>query len=219
MPRIARVVCSDTPYHVTQRGNYRQDIFEEESDREKYMEFFMMYKEKYKVKLYAWCLMSNHVHFVVEPSTEDGLAKVFNNTNMRYSQYFNRKRGLAGHLFQGRFFSCVLDSDHLYEAIRYVELNPLRAGISNRPDAYRWSSARKHLTGKGDVVLNDVSKHLEIEDWRAYLKEKMDDEIVKRIRANTKTGRPSGNDKFIKKIEKKTGINFTFKKVGRPKKK
>ena len=82
----------------------------------------------------AWCLMSNHVHFVVEPSTEDGLAKVFNNTNMRYSQYFNRKRGLAGHLFQGRFFSCVLDSDHLYEAMRYVELNPLRAGVSTRPD-------------------------------------------------------------------------------------
>ena len=219
MPRIARVVCSDTPYHVTQRGNYRQDIFEEEADREKYMEFFMMYKEKYNLKLYAWCLMSNHVHFVVEPSTEDGLAKVFNNTNMRYSQYFNRKRGLAGHLFQGRFFSCVLDSDHLYEAIRYVELNPLRAGVSGRPDTYKWSSARKHLTGKGDIVLNDVSKHLEIDNWRAYLKEKMDEEIVKRIRANTKTGRPAGDDKFVKKIEKKTGMNFNFKKVGRPKKK
>jgi putative transposase len=163
--------------------------------------------------------MSNHVHFVVEPSTEDGLAKVFNNTNMRYSQYFNRKRGLAGHLFQGRFFSCVLDSDHLYEAMRYVELNPLRAGVSRRPDAYKWSSARKHLTGKGDIVLNDVSKHLEIDNWRAYLKEKMDEEIVKRIRANTKTGRPAGDDKFVKKIEKKTGMNFNFKKVGRPKKK
>ena len=219
MPRIARVVCSDTPYHVTQRGNYRQDIFEEEADREKYMEFFIFYKEKYKLKLYAWCLMSNHVHFVVEPSTEDGLAKVFNNTNMRYSQYFNRKRGLAGHLFQGRFFSCVLDSDHLYEAMRYVELNPLRAGVSSRPDAYKWSSARKHLTGKGDIVLNDVSKHLEIDNWRAYLKEKMDEEIVKRIRANTKTGRPAGDDKFVQKIEKKTGMNFNFKKVGRPKKK
>jgi hypothetical protein len=68
-------------------------------------------------------------------------------------------------------------------------------------------------------VLNDVSKHLEIEDWRAYLKEKMDEEIVKRIRANTKTGRPAGDDKFVKKIEKKTGMNFNFKKVGRPKKK
>ena len=64
MPRIARVVCSDTPYHVTQRGNYRQDIFEEEADREKYMEFFIFYKEKYKLKLYAWCLMSNHIHLV-----------------------------------------------------------------------------------------------------------------------------------------------------------
>jgi putative transposase len=77
MPRIARVVCSDTPYHVTQRGNYRQDIFEEEADREKYMEFFIFYKEKYKLKLYAWCLMSNHVHFVVEPSGILGTAPQF----------------------------------------------------------------------------------------------------------------------------------------------
>ena len=84
MPRDARVVCADVPYHVTQRGNYRQDIFEEDEDREKYMEFFMMNLEKFDVKLYAWCLMNNHVHFIVEPSTEDGLANLFRFAHMRY---------------------------------------------------------------------------------------------------------------------------------------
>ena len=129
MPRDARVVCAGDPYHVTQRGNYRQDIFDEEEDREKYMEFFMMYREKFNVKLYAWCLMSNHVHFVVEPSTETGLANLFRFAHMRYSQYFNKKKGASGHLFQGRFHSSPLDKEHLYEALRYVELNPLRAGL------------------------------------------------------------------------------------------
>ena len=219
MPRIARVVVPGAPYHVTQRGNYKQNIFDGNEDKQVYMDFFKLYAKKYQVKLLAFCLMDNHVHFILEPQQSDSLAFLFKYTHMRYSMYYNKKNGTPGHLFQGRFFSCVLDSDHLYEAMRYVELNPLRAGVSSRPDAYKWSSARKHLTGKGDIVLNDVSKHLEIDNWRAYLKEKMDEEIVKRIRANTKTGRPAGDDKFVKKIEKKTGMNFNFKKVGRPKKK
>jgi len=88
MPRDARVVCADVPYHVTQRGNYRQDIFEEDEDREKYMEFFMMNLEKFDVNLYAWCLMNNHVHFIVEPSTEDGLANLF-----RFALNFLQKMG------------------------------------------------------------------------------------------------------------------------------
>ena len=219
MPRDARVVCAGVPYHVTQRGNYRQDIFEEEEDREKYMEFFMMYLEKFEVKLYAWCLMSNHVHFIVEPSTEDGLANLFRFAHMRYSQYFNRKKGASGHLFQGRFHSSPLDADHLYEALRYVELNPLRAGIVSRVDGYKWSSMKTHLTGKGKYPLSSVNKYLEIHDWKEYLKEKADEEILKTLRSRAKTNRPAGDAKFIKKIEKLTGRTLTFNKKGRPKKK
>jgi putative transposase len=218
MPRIGRVVCSDAPYHVTQRGNYRQDIFEEEADREKYMEFFMMYKEKYNLKLYAWCLMSNHVHFVVEPSTEDGLAKVFNNTNMRYSQYFNRKRGLAGHLFQGRFFSCVLDEEHLYEAIRYVELNPLRANMVLNLEDYYWNSAYLRLTRNTAYKLDSIDNYFVITDWKTYLQEPLNEDKIAQLRTHTKTGRPLGNEKFIQKLEKKLGIKITIEKPGRKRK-
>ncbi len=218
MPREARVVCVGVPYHVTQRGNFRMNIFEEDVDREKYLEFFLMYKAEFGVKVYAWCLMSNHVHFIVEPSTERGLADLFKFTHMRYSQYFNKKRGVVGHLWQGRFFSSALDSDHLYEALRYVELNPLRAGIVNRIDGYVWSSMKEHLTGKGKLRLDDVSEHIEIEDWRAYLREKADEELVNNIRKKTKVGKPLGDSKFIKRIEKLTGRSFSLGKGGRPKK-
>ena len=219
MPRDARVVCAGVPHHVTQRGNYRQDIFDEEEDREKYMEFFMKYREKFNVKLYAWCLMSNHVHFVVEPSTEKGLADLFKFTHMRYSMYFNRKKRASGHLFQGRFYSSPLDADHMYEALRYVELNPLRAGIISRVDAYKWSSMKMRLTGKGKYALSSVHEYVEIDDWKAYLKEKCDEEILKTLRERTRTNRPSGDVKFIKKIEKLSGQTFNFSKKGRPKKK
>ena len=218
MPRDARIVCSGVPYHVTQRGNFKMDIFEEDADREKYLDFFKHYKEQFKVKLYAWCLMSNHVHFIVEPSTEKGLADLFKFTHMRYSQYFNRKKGSHGHLWQGRFFSCALDNDHLYEAMRYVELNPLRAGIVQRIDAYHWSSMKEHLGGKGKIQLDNVKKYLEIEDWKEYLREKGDEEIINNIRKRTKIGKPLGDAKFIKKMEKLSGKKFIYRKSGRPKK-
>ncbi len=218
MPRAARIVCIGVPYHVTQRGNFRMDIFEEDADREKYLEFFKQYKEQFKVKVYAWCLMSNHVHFIVEPTTEKGLAELFKFTHMRYSQYFNRKKGAHGHLWQGRFFSCALDNDHLYEAMRYVELNPLRAGIVQRIDGYSWSSVKEHLNGKGKMTLDAVTNYLEIDDWKEYLREKGDDELINNIRKRTKIGKPLGDAKFIKKMEKLSGKKFTFRKNGRPKK-
>jgi putative transposase len=209
-------VCEGVPYHVTQRGNYRQNIFEEDADREKYLELFLFYKEKFNIKLYAFCLMDNHVHFIVEPSSEKGLAQLFNCTHMRYSQYFNKKRAVNGHLWQGRFYSCALDADHLYEALRYVELNPLRAGIINRIDAYNWSSMKEHLNGKGVIKLDDHKHHIEIDDWRSYLKEKADDEILQQLKGRTKNGRPAGNISFIKKLEKKIGKAIPMHKKGRP---
>lgn len=143
---------------------------------------------------------------------------MFNDTHMRYSQYFNKKRAVAGHLWQGRFFSCALDSDHLYEAIRYVELNPLRAGIVNRIDGYYWSSMKCHLNGKGKLLLDSIDKYLQIDDWKAYLREKGDEELINNIRKRTKIGKPLGDAKFIKKMEKLSGKKFTFRKNGRPKK-
>ncbi|MFT6747346.1 MAG: putative transposase [Glaciecola sp.] len=218
MPREARIGCAGYPYHVTQRGNFQMNVFEDDEDKHQYMEFFMFYKNKFQVKLYAWCLMDNHVHFIVEPSTEKGLAQLFSFTHMRYSQYFNKKKGVKGHLWQGRFFSCPLDVEHLYEAVRYVELNPKRAGMVKRIDGYRWSSLLMHLKGKGEFEVSPISDYLDIENWKDYLNEKVNDDMVQLIKSTTKANRPAGNSIFIGELEKITGRSFSFNKKGRPKK-
>lgn len=123
MPRIARAVAVGFPHHITQRGNYRQTVFEKNDDYSVYLDWLKNYSDKYSLKIWAYCLMSNHVHFVVVPQENDSMARTFNTLHMRYSQYMNKKHEAAGHLWQGRFYSCVLDERHLYACMRYVENN------------------------------------------------------------------------------------------------
>ena len=148
MPRQSRLVIPDIPHHIVQRGNYKQEIFQRESDFKIYCQWFKEYSEKYCLETYAYCLMTNHVHFIVVPRTEDGLARVFNTLHMRYAQYINKRKGVTGHLWQGRFFSCLLDETHLYRAIRYVERNPVRAKMTSEAWGYKWSSASEHIMQK-----------------------------------------------------------------------
>lgn len=151
MPRRARVVFEGVVHHITQRGNYRQNVFEDDSDKRKYVEFIREYSEKYGMKIYAYCLMSNHVHFIAAPVKEDSLAMTFKYSNMRYSSYFNKKNKRSGHLWQGRFYSCPLQFEHALEALRYVERNPVRARMVELPWEYEWSSAREHVGFDGEI--------------------------------------------------------------------
>ena len=151
MPRRTRVVFEGVVHHITQRGNYRQNVFEDDSDKSKYIEFIREYSEKYGMKIYAYCLMSNHVHFIAAPVKEDSLAMTFKYSNMRYSSYFNRKNKRSGHLWQGRFYSCPLQFEHALEALRYVERNPVRARMVELPWEYEWSSAREHVGFNGEI--------------------------------------------------------------------
>jgi putative transposase len=219
MPRIARVVAKGYPHHVTQRGNYRQPVFEEDDDYVQYLEWLKDYGKKYSLRIWAYCLMANHVHFVCVPEQEDSLARTFNSLHMRYSQYFNQKKKLKGHLWQGRFYSCILDERHTYAAVRYVENNPVRAGIVRKPQKYKWSSASSHINKENNPVLSqDCYLEKEIEDWLEYLKEKEDGQIIRNIRSCSMTGRPCGDDKFMKKLERLFGRRLMALTWGRPRK-
>jgi putative transposase len=219
MPRIARAVAVGHPHHITQRGNYRQQVFQGDEDYLQYLEWLKSYSRKYSLKIWAYCLMGNHVHFISVPMEPDSLAKTFNTLHMRYSQYFNMRNKANGHLWQGRFYSCVLDERHLYAGIRYLETNPVRAGIVKKAENYKWSSARSHVKGKTDPVLsNDCYLFKKIKDWSAYLKEKEDVSVVDAIRQNTRTGRPCGGDRFAEKIEKLLGRRLAALPRGRPRK-
>lgn len=163
--------------------------------------------------------MVNHVHFIAVPVKHDSMASTFNTLHMRYSQYFNMKHNVTGHLWQGRFFSCALDERHLYAGIRYVENNPVRARIVKKADEYRWSSARSHVLGQTDPVLSHDCYVLEsTRNWSAYLEEKEEGSLVDAIRQNTKSGRPCGDNSFRHRIEELVGRRLAALPRGRPRK-
>ncbi|MDY6843510.1 MAG: transposase, partial [Thermodesulfobacteriota bacterium] len=205
------------PHHVIQRGNYQQPVFESEDDFIQYKLWFKEYSQRYDLSIWAYCLMTNHIHIVCVPHKEDSLARTFNTLHMRYSHYFNRKKGAKGHLWQGRFFSCILDERHLYSAIRYIENNPVRVTIVEKAYEYRWSSARGHIERGTDPLLSkDCYLEKEIRDWQVYLDERDDEQLVRDIRKSSMTGRPCGDVKFIQSIEGLLGRRLLALPWGRP---
>jgi putative transposase len=160
--------------------------------------------------------MNNHVHFIAIPNDETGLAKLFNNTHARYSQYFNRQRNLKGHLWQGRFYSCILDDAHLYRAVRYVENNPVRAKIVKKAWEYKWSSALDH-TGEREEPLIRIKTTQDRGDWREYLQED-DSQLAEEVRRKTNKGLVVGTDEFVKKLEKRLDRSLQCLSQGRPRK-
>lgn len=222
MPRLARVVGVDLPHHITQRGNYRQNIFNNDSDRKRYLLWVSEYARKNGLSVLAYCLMDNHVHFVGIPKTSAALAHTFNFAHTRYSQYFNKKHNENGHLWQGRFYSCVLDGRHLIAAARYIERNPVRAGLVKAAADWKWSSAKAHCSGESgdfDFDLAQLWECLEIKqtEWREFLEKTENEGEISDIRTYTHTGRPLGTGGFVGKLEEKFGRRLHALSVGRPK--
>ena len=193
MPRQAREIEVGVPMHVTQRGNERKNIFRCDEDKEFYIRNFIFYKKKFRVKLYSWCLMDNHVHFIIEPGTLNGVSKLFSHLNNRYVFYFNSKYQRKGRLFESRYFSCLLGEDHFYEAIRYVELNPLRAKLEDTIGGYQWSSAKERLKLRNRYYLSSLPNFMNIQNWNEYLlADDFDDSLWKEIRINTYSSKTRG---------------------------
>ncbi|MCX5697585.1 MAG: transposase [Candidatus Omnitrophica bacterium] len=222
MPRIGRVVAVGLPHHITQRGNYQQDVFLEPDDRRQYLSWIREYSLKYSLSILVYCLMQNHVHFIAIPNEIDSLAKTFNAAHMRYSQYFNKKLKQRGHLWQGRFYSCVLDEPHLLLAARYIERNPVRAGLVKKPWQWPWSSAISHVNGKenGLIELGDLLGIIGMScpSWEKYIDSPEENNSLQRIRKHTLTGHPLGTIAFIEKLEAKFGRRLCALPIGRPKK-
>lgn len=220
MPRKARIVAVGHAHHITQRGNYRQTIFTNDAEYSFYLRLLNEYSKNYNLCMLAYCLMPNHVHFVAIPQKEYSLARTFNTCHMRYSQYVNKKNKMTGHLWQGRFFSCVLDERYLYAVVRYIENNPVRAKLVKYPGDWDWSSAKMHLNKETSVLgLEDINKYMDVRNWKEYLLQKEDASVITQVRSNTLSGKPLGDDTFITKLEKFFGITIKSLPRGRPKKK
>ncbi len=219
MPRIARAVAIDYPHHITQRGNFHQNVFNDDEDRQNYLLWVQNYSNKYVLSILSYCLMSNHVHFIVIPHKEDSLARTFNTAHMCYAQYANKKMRRSGHLWQGRFFSCILEEQHLIMAARYVERNPVRANLVSKPWQWHWSSAGAH-TGKGEalIAIDNLFNFVDIKatEWGKYIEESEDASLINNIKKHTLVGRPLGDDQFIEKLSKNMGRRFPALSKGRP---
>ena len=151
MSRIARVVVPGYPHHVTQRGNNRETVFFDSEDRGVYLRLLRKYTVQHKVQVWAYCLMGNHVHLVLVPDEEGGLCGCMGRVNLCYTQYINRKYEQSGRLWQNRFLSCPVEKEqYLWVVARYVEANPVRAGLIRYAEEYAWSSAQAHVLGKED---------------------------------------------------------------------
>lgn len=194
------------------------DIFGDDRDRNQYLEFLREESHRHEMEILAWCLMTNHVHFIVVPHRETSLARGFGEAHKRYTRMKNFREAARGYLFQGRFSSTVLDESHLLAATRYVENNPVAAGMVRCAWHYRWSSASFHAGGvEDDPLVSDKSLLGLVDDWRSFLQEgprRGARDAESRVMAATRTGRPAGNSDFIKEIERLTGRDLRRKKPG-----
>ena len=216
MARMARVVVPGYPHHVTQRGNRRQTTFFCDGDYERYIRLMSEFAKKAGTEVWAYCLMPNHVHMVMVPDKEDGLRAALGEAHRRYTSYINIREGWTGHLWQGRFHSFTMDERYLLATVRYVERNPVKAGLVEFPGQWRWSSAQAHLKGENNELVN-VSPMLDrIDDWYQYLSDhcayQEESELIER---HTQTGRPLGGDAFVNTLEVLTGKSLSPGKRGR----
>jgi putative transposase len=220
MPRIARIIAPGYPHHVTQRGNNRATVFFDDEDRQTYLHLLTTYAAKHDVRIWAYCLMDNHVHLLAVPATEASLARGIGLTNQVYTQYLNRKLGQSGRIWQNRFFSCVVENErYLWAVARYIERNPLQAGMVAGAEDYRWSSARAHLLGAEDRVLG-AAPWLDPPERNAYAEFLLsaDEDMDQAIRKATRSGRPFGSETFITMLEERLEQPLRPKKPGRPRK-
>ena len=219
MPRIARVVVPDMPHHVAQRGNRRQEVFFCESDYRSYLELMKEWCGLHGVRVWAYCLMPNHVHLILVPPSHDALCRAVGEAHRRYTRLVNFREGWRGHLWQGRFESFVMDEFYLLAATRYIERNPVKSKLVKRAEDWPWSSAASHVDGRRKDALAEGAWLREqisgwVCRWRQHLAEGDDAEFASMLRRHENTGRPLGERPFVERVGAMLGRDLTPKKPG-----
>ncbi|MGD0900924.1 MAG: transposase [Thermoguttaceae bacterium] len=216
MPRLARSVVPGLPHHVTQRGNRRQQTFFCDDDYTAYLELMSEWCAERGVEVWAYCLMPNHIHLVAVPQSEDGLARAIGEAHRRYTRRINFREKWRGYLWQGRFASFVMDEPYLLAAARYVELNPVRAGLVGDAADWRWSSAGPHLSRRDDGLVRVGPMLAMVADWRALLDSAFAEDELRDLRAHSRSGCPLGDEMFVDRLERTAGRVLRAQKAGRP---
>ena len=227
MPRHPRPVLADVPLHITQRGNNRLKCFFGDGDFEVYLDLLQRAAELAHCEVHAYVLMTNHVHLLVSSSNTNGPAKLMKSLGERYVQYVNRRYARTGTLWEGRYRSCLVQSErYLMICQRYIELNPVRAQLVSHPADYPWSSYRRNAHGEGRAVItphelygrlgfDPVSREIA---YRAMFKNALPEKTINKIRRATDSNNALGSPRFTERMACKLELPFLSRVNGRPQK-
>ena len=204
MPRQARVVVPGAPHHVTQRGNRRQRTFFSTDDYRAYLRIAAKAFGEAGVEIWAYCLMPNHVHLIAIPPETEALARAVGATHMQYTRRVNAREKCTGYLWQGRFSSFPMDESHLINCARYVGLNPVRSGLTQRAIDWPWSSVRAHVSGRADTLLTAEPLLLRLgEALDRFFEYDAEDRVLRRFREASATGRPLGPAEWVQAVDRR----------------
>jgi len=225
MPRKPRFIIPGVPIHIVQRGHSKATVFFENDDYHAYLFWLQEAAIRYSVDVHAYVLMTNHIHLLATPSTKDGITRMMQYVGRYYVPYINHAYGTSGTLWEGRYKSNLIQSEHyLLTCMRYIEMNPVRAKMVRSPIHYRWSSYRYNAQGKNDSLVTPHSLYTSLGKgqttrlaaYKDLFTAHIDKVILDGIRAAWQTGTPLGNDYFKEKIEKKLKCKVGQARRGRP---
>jgi putative transposase len=227
MSRLTRLCPAGIPQHIIQRGNNRTVCFSTESDLAAYANWLKEYAQKFEVDIHAWVFMTNHVHLLATPDKDDSISKMMQSIGRMYVRYFNRKYSRTGTLWEGRFKSCLVESErYLLDCYRYIELNPVVANMVSDPAEYRWSSYQHNALGRRSAILTPHRTYLSLGKtrderqtaYRALFKHHLDQRMITDIRNAVNKGLAFGSNRFKEQIEHNYQRRVVPGKAGRPKK-
>ncbi|MBD3272357.1 MAG: hypothetical protein GF384_07455 [Elusimicrobia bacterium] len=218
MPRKTRLILPQIPHHAVQRGNNKQKIFSEMIDRNIFFQYLKNFSKEENIQISAYCLMSNHVHFLLYPNSEEELIRFMKHLFQSYTQYFNKQYSRSGKLWENRYKIHIVDPDCEWIVCRYIELNPVRANMVKNPEDYSYSSAKEHITAQRDGIINKDIINGRYKEYHEFLIDQlaMEEEHIDRIRKVTQQQKVYGNREFIENLEKRYNINCEVRARGRP---
>ena len=222
MPRKRRFILPNIPHHTIQRGNNRQSIFFEKEDYDYFLGRLKQLSRENGVEIGSYCLMTNHIHLLTYPATEAGMIKCMKMVCQHYTQYVNKKYKRTGKLWENRYKIHWVDPEREWVLARYIEKNPLRAGLVRQAEEYPYSSARRNLLGsRNGLIRREIVTERNRAGYREFFHEDdfKEQALTEEINLRVEQGKAFGGENFISRLGELLGISVDYRKRGRPKKK
>jgi putative transposase len=227
MPRQPRPVADGLLYHTLNRGNNRAPVLFDPADYQQFLGALAQTQQRYPFRLYGYCLMPNHFHLLLAPAEGQAVSRILQSLTVAHTWHYHRRHGSSGHVWQGRFKSPVVqDEEHALTVLRYMEANPLRAGMVTDLAGYPWSSYQVHGLGKSDPLVSELpgwevlgrEPAARLAFWRQWVHEPLTDRELAAVRKSVTSGRPYGAEEWVKATAAALGLPLSKRPRGRPRK-